>query len=82
MASTLLSRVTGAWLSDESNVELAETNKGVCERNERKADVRFGSVAALAPGPLPARSRRPKDADWASCGFRRERTLDQVFRKG
>lgn len=48
MASTLLSRVTGAWLSDESNVELAETNKGVCERNEKKANFRVGWEAAVA----------------------------------
>lgn len=47
MASTLRSRATGAWLSGESNVELAETNKGFCERNERKANVRFGSKRDL-----------------------------------
>lgn len=47
MASTLLSHVTGAWLSDESNVELEVTNKGVCERNEKKANFRFGSGADL-----------------------------------
>lgn len=45
MESTLLSRVTGAWLLDESNVELAATNKAVCERNERKTNFRFGPLA-------------------------------------